>query len=99
MDSLRGSSVKIGTIQGRLAWPLRKDDVRRIEKCNQFCRCQKAALILPPPPPALEAVRAFHTPLFSPLAPVHIVLPLFTAHLVETASSMQWCRRICWCSA
>ena len=26
MDSLRGSSVKIGTIQRRLAWPLRKDD-------------------------------------------------------------------------
>ena len=24
-DSLRGSSVKIGTIQRRLAWPLRKD--------------------------------------------------------------------------
>ena len=26
VDSLRGSSVKIGTIQRRLAWPLRKDD-------------------------------------------------------------------------
>ena len=26
MDSLRGSSVKVGTIQRRLAWPLRKDD-------------------------------------------------------------------------
>ena len=26
MDSLRGSSVNIGTIQRRLAWPLRKDD-------------------------------------------------------------------------
>ena len=26
LDSLRGSSVKIGTIQRRLAWPLRKDD-------------------------------------------------------------------------
>ena len=25
-DSLRGSSVKIGTIQRILAWPLRKDD-------------------------------------------------------------------------
>ena len=25
-DSLRGSSVEIGTIQRRLAWPLRKDD-------------------------------------------------------------------------
>ena len=28
-DSLRGSSVKIGTIQRRLAWPLRKDDTRK----------------------------------------------------------------------
>ena len=27
-DSLRGSSVKIGTIQRRLAWPLRKDDTQ-----------------------------------------------------------------------
>ncbi len=29
LDSLRGSSVKIGTIQRRLAWPLRKDDTRK----------------------------------------------------------------------
>ena len=26
LDSLRGSSVNIGTMQRRLAWPLRKDD-------------------------------------------------------------------------
>ena len=26
---LRGSSVKLGTIQRRLAWPLRKDDTRK----------------------------------------------------------------------
>ena len=29
MDSLRGSSVKIGMIQRRLAWPLRKDDTHK----------------------------------------------------------------------
>merc|ERR1712118_69606 len=29
VDSLRGSSVKIGTIQRRLAWPLRKDDTHK----------------------------------------------------------------------
>ena len=29
MDSLRGSSVKIGTIQRILAWPLRKDDTHK----------------------------------------------------------------------
>ena len=35
VDSLRGSSVKIGTIQRRLAWPLRKDDTHksRSDKC------------------------------------------------------------------
>ena len=31
-DSLRGSSVKIGTIQRRLAWPLRKDDTHKSRK-------------------------------------------------------------------
>ena len=29
LDSLRGSSVKIGTIQRILAWPLRKDDTHQ----------------------------------------------------------------------
>ena len=29
LDSLRGSSVKFGTIQRRLAWPLRKDDTHK----------------------------------------------------------------------
>ena len=29
MDSLRGSSVKLGMIQKRLAWPLRKDDSQK----------------------------------------------------------------------
>ena len=28
-DSLRGSSVNIGTMQRRLAWPLRKDDTHK----------------------------------------------------------------------
>ena len=28
-DSLRGSSVRLGTIQTRLAWPLRKDDTHK----------------------------------------------------------------------
>ena len=35
LDSLRGSSVKIGTMQIILAWPLRKDDTQ-IEKCKQI---------------------------------------------------------------
>ena len=30
------SSVKIGTIQRRLAWPLRKDDTAKIEKVSLF---------------------------------------------------------------
>jgi hypothetical protein len=38
-DSLRGSSVKIGTIQRRLAWPLRKDDTHKSRSVNNFLRC------------------------------------------------------------
>ena len=36
MDSLRGSSVKIGTIQKRLAWPLRKDDTHKSRSVSHF---------------------------------------------------------------
>ena len=35
-DSLRGSSVKIGTIQRRLAWPLRKDDTHKSRIVDYF---------------------------------------------------------------
>ena len=31
-----GTSVKIGTIQRRLAWPLRKDDTAKIEMVSNF---------------------------------------------------------------
>ena len=34
MDSLRGSSVKLGTIQRKLAWPLRKDDAHKSRSVN-----------------------------------------------------------------
>ena len=36
-DGLRGSSVKYGTIQGRLAWPLRKDDTHTSRSVNNLC--------------------------------------------------------------
>ena len=36
LDSLRGSSVKIGTIQRRFAWPLRKDDTHKSKSVNFF---------------------------------------------------------------
>ena len=36
LDSLCGSSVKIGTIQRRLAWPLRKDDTHKSRSVNNF---------------------------------------------------------------
>ena len=36
MDSLRGSSVKIGTIQRILAWPLRKDDTHKSRSVNNW---------------------------------------------------------------
>ena len=35
--SLRGSSVEIGTIQRRLAWPLRKDDTHKSRIANHMC--------------------------------------------------------------
>ena len=35
-DSLRGSSDKIGTIQRRFAWPLRKDDTHKSRSVNIF---------------------------------------------------------------
>ena len=36
MDSFRGLSVKIGTIQRRLAWPLRKDDTHKSRRVDNF---------------------------------------------------------------
>ncbi len=36
MDSLRGSSVKVGTIQRRFAWPLRKDDTHKSRSVTKF---------------------------------------------------------------
>ena len=36
MDSLRGSSDTIGTIQRRLAWPLRKDDTHKSRSVPSF---------------------------------------------------------------
>ena len=37
MDSLRGPCVKFGTIQRRLAWPLRKDDTHKSRSVINFC--------------------------------------------------------------
>ena len=39
MDSFRGSSVKNGTIQRRLAWPLRKDDTHKSRSDSSFFVC------------------------------------------------------------
>ena len=36
MDSLRGSSVTMGTIQRILAWPLRKDDAHKSRSANKL---------------------------------------------------------------
>jgi len=43
LDSLRGSSVKIGTIQRRLAWPLRKDDTHKSRSVNNFLAVNKSS--------------------------------------------------------
>ena len=36
MDPLRGSSVKFGTVQRGLAWPLRQDDTHKSRSVNKF---------------------------------------------------------------
>ena len=36
LDSLRGSSAKLETIQRRVAWPLRKDDTHTSRSVNNF---------------------------------------------------------------
>jgi hypothetical protein len=41
LDSLRGSSVKIGTIQRRLAWPLRKDDTHKSRSVNNLLLAER----------------------------------------------------------
>ena len=45
LDSLRGSSVKIGTIQRRLAWPLRKDDTHKSRSVNNFFATHRNAQV------------------------------------------------------
>ena len=45
LDSLRGSSVKIGTIQRRLAWPLRKDDTHKSRSVPNFFCCIHTLLL------------------------------------------------------
>ena len=47
MDSLRGSSVNIGTIQRRLAWPLRKDDTHKSRSVNNFVFVKRKSLRRP----------------------------------------------------
>jgi len=69
LDSLRGSSVKIGTIQRRLAWPLRKDDTHKSRSVSIFCPWPPrrhgddsvcpASGILAPPPPAVPTCGCF----------------------------------------
>ena len=42
-DSLRGISGKIGTIQRRLAWPLRKDDTHKSRSVPNFLQADATA--------------------------------------------------------
>ena len=44
LDSFRGSSVKIGTIQRKLAWPLRKDDTLKSGSVLIFCKTTRPIL-------------------------------------------------------
>jgi len=44
-DSLRGSPVKIGTVQRILAWPLRKDDAHKPRSVNNNVEDAEAATV------------------------------------------------------
>ena len=44
-DSLRGSSDKIGTMQRRLAWPLRKDDTHKSRSVPSFFMQRKPCFL------------------------------------------------------
>ena len=83
MDSLRGSSDKIGTIQRGSAWPLRKDDTHKSRSVPSFT-CPSASAETPmlalnpkplnPKPQAL--LLAGSLPLLHPLPPwVHVWSP------------------------
>ena len=43
-DSLRGTSGKIGTIQRRLAWPLRKDDTHKSRSVTIFLKISRGTM-------------------------------------------------------
>ena len=57
-DSLRGSSVKIGTIQRRLAWPLRKDDTHKSRTYHFFFQKDVQAVGFEPTPLSRLAPKA-----------------------------------------
>ena len=62
LDSLRESSDKIGTIQRRLAWPLRKDDTHKSTSVNIFwCLHYHASL----QSSTSSTICGFPTPVFS----------------------------------
>ena len=42
LDSLRGSSVEIGTLQRRLAWPQHKDDTHKSRSVDNLPTCTPA---------------------------------------------------------
>jgi len=47
VDSFWGSSVKIGTIQRRIAWPLRKDDMHKSRRVTNFLHKHTSASLGP----------------------------------------------------
>ena len=68
LDSLRGSSVKIGTIQRRLAWPLRKDDThksRSVNKCNTILHHIIILYPISPEEGCIYYIIAYYTILYS----------------------------------
>ena len=55
-DYLWGSSLKLGTIQRRLAWPLGEDDTHKSKSVNSCCM---GATLGTPEPPGTRAVECF----------------------------------------
>ena len=102
LDSLRGSSVKIGTIQRRLAWPLRKDDTHKSRSVNNFLD-NAARDLVAHPPLRREILACLSGRVISPVAFGAMVMKCGgTAHVLQTvlmaypdqASSLQGSRSV-----
>jgi len=89
LDTLRGSSVKIGTIQRRLAWPLRKDDTHKSRSVHNFFSFSG-------PPQANSVPLCLPRALYrhSPLVVVVVVVVVAVVHIRMSALFVRQVRRL-----